>query len=112
MAFTGSIMIFIYSRHQDLMNLEKKIDNIMVVTFASIASSFLGVILVIIDILNSFSVATTLSLPEPIILHIGFFLSVIGPITLILGFVYLVRVRKKIEEEIKQQTLRKITQST
>lgn len=112
LAFTGSIMIFIYSRHKSLTNTEKKIENIMVVTIASIASSLLGVILVIIDIVNSFSRAIALSLPEPIILHIGFFLSVIGPIVLILGFIFLVNIRKEIEKVTKQQRLREAAQST
>ncbi len=106
LAFTGSIMIFIYSRHQDLITLDKKIENIMVVTIASIASSLLSLILVIIDIVNSFSRATTLNLPNPIILHIGFFLSVISPIILIIGIILLVNVRKESEDMGKKQRLK------
>ena len=105
MVFTGGFLGYNYLRKLDSIDIDKKLENVMVILALSFMSSFVGILFVMLDIFNAYTKASSIGLENPIALQIGFVLSVIGPIILIIGFIYLGTTRKKIHIHLNQKSL-------
>ncbi len=104
MVFTGAVMAYLYLRDITVVDIDKKLENVMVVLALSFMASLVGFILLILDIIDAFSEAASIGLEDPIIFQIGFLLSVLGPVILIMGFIYLGTTRKRIDIHLKEHS--------
>ena len=95
LSLTSTVMLIVYVLKSEFNNLEKKIDNLIGLTALSIMSSFFGLFLTILDILDSMIKTSTMDMINPISIQIGFIISMIGPILCVKGFWYLIKIKSK-----------------
>lgn len=66
-------------------DIDKKFENVMVVTIMSLLFSFIGLGVTIFDFINAIILATERGVVNPVSVEIGFFISIIGPVVTFLG---------------------------
>ena len=94
LALTAACMIYLYFKKPIESNIDKKFENVMLISMMSLFFSIIGLGITAFDIVNAILIAAEGSVKNPISVQIGFFISIIGPIVTFLGFIFLIKLVK------------------